>query len=107
EGSTEIMHLLIAREAVDEHLKVAGDLVLGDSRLADKAKPAAKAGAFYAKWCPPLTVGAGQRPGSFSEFGELAKHVRYVERHSRKLARSTFYAMGRYHARLVQKGHRA
>ena len=105
EGSTEIMHLLIAREAVDEHLKVAGDLVLGDSRLADKAKTAATAGAFYARWFPTLTTGAGQRPGSFSEFGELAKHVRYVERHSRKLARSTFYAMGRYQARLEQKGH--
>src|SRR5688572_26093043 len=105
EGSTEIMHLLIAREAVDEHLKVAGDLVLGDARLADKAKTAAKAGAFYAKWFPTLTMGAGQRPGSFSEFGELAKHVRYVERHSRKLARSTFYAMGRHQARLEQKGH--
>jgi alkylation response protein AidB-like acyl-CoA dehydrogenase len=105
EGSTEIMHLLIAREAVDEHLKVAGDLVLGDSRPADRAKAAAKAGAFYAKWFPTLTMGAGQRPGSFSEFGELAKHVRYVERHSRKLARSTFYAMGRYQARLEKKGH--
>ncbi|MGY1985720.1 acyl-CoA dehydrogenase family protein [Blastococcus sp. SYSU DS0669] len=105
EGSTEIMHLLIAREAVDEHLRVAGDLVLGDSRLADKAKAAARAGAFYATWLPTLTVGAGQRPGSFSEFGQLAKHVRYVERHSRKLARSTFYAMSRYQGRLEQKGH--
>jgi len=105
EGSTEIMHLLIAREAVDQHLEVAGELVLGDAGAADKARAAAKAGAFYAKWFPTLTVGAGQRPGSFSEFGDLAKHLRYVERHSRKLARSTFYAMGRYQARLEQKGH--
>jgi hypothetical protein len=105
EGSTEIMHLLIAREAVDQHLKVAGDVVFGDSGLADKAKAAAKAGAFYAKWFPTLTTGAGQRPGSFSEFGDLGKHLRYVERHSRKLARSIFYAMGRYQARLERKGH--
>jgi alkylation response protein AidB-like acyl-CoA dehydrogenase len=105
EGSTEIMHLLIAREAVDQHLQVAGDVLLGDSGLADRAKAVAKAGAFYAKWFPTLTTGAGQRPGSFSEFGDLAKHLRYVERHSRKLARSTFYAMGRYQARLEQKGH--
>jgi alkylation response protein AidB-like acyl-CoA dehydrogenase len=104
EGSTEIMHLLIAREAVDQHLQVAGDVLLG-GRFADKAKAAARAGKFYATWFPTLTTGAGQRPGSFSEFGELAKHLRYVERHSRKLARSTFYAMGRYQARLEQKGH--
>src|SRR4051812_15177964 len=105
EGSTEIMHLLIAREAVDEHLKVADDLVLGDAGPADKARAAARAGVFYAKWFPTLTVGAGQRPGSFAEFGELARHLRYVERHARKLARSTFYGMGRYQARLQQKGH--
>ncbi|MGZ6837754.1 MAG: acyl-CoA dehydrogenase family protein, partial [Blastococcus sp.] len=105
EGSTEIMHLLIAREAVDQHLHVAGDLLLRDSDLADKAKAVVKAGGFYAKWFPTLTTGAGQRPGSFSEFGDLAKHLRYVERHSRKLARSIFYAMGRYQARLEHKGH--
>jgi alkylation response protein AidB-like acyl-CoA dehydrogenase len=105
EGSTEIMHLLIAREAVDQHLKVAGDVVFGDSGLVHKVKAAVRAGAFYAAWFPTLTTGAGQRPGSFSEFGDLAGHLRYVERRSRKLARSTFYAMGRYQARLEQKGH--
>jgi alkylation response protein AidB-like acyl-CoA dehydrogenase len=105
EGSTEIMHLLIAREAVDQHLQVAGDVLLGDSGLADRAKAGAKAGAFYAKWFPQLITGEGQKPGTYGEFGPLAKHLRYVERHSRKLARSTFYAMGRYQARLEQKGH--
>ena len=104
EGSSEIMHLLIAREAVDQHLQVAGDVLLGDGGPVDKAKAAAKAGAFYASWFPKLMAGEGLKPGSFEEFGPLAGHLRYVERASRKLARSTFYAMGRYQARLEQKG---
>jgi len=104
EGSTEIMHLLIAREAVDQHLQVAGDVLLGDAGLVDKAKAGAKAGAFYAKWFPQLARGEGQKPRAYAEFGALAKHLRYVERRSRKLARSTFYAMGRHQARLERKG---
>jgi len=103
EGSTEIMHLLIAREAVDQHLAVAGDILEGDVELAQKARSAVKAGAFYAKWLPQLAVGEGQRPGTFSEFGALATHLRFVERHSRKLARSTFYAMGRWQAKLEKR----
>jgi alkylation response protein AidB-like acyl-CoA dehydrogenase len=103
EGSTEIMHLLIAREAVDQHLAVAGDILEGDVELAQKARSAVKAGAFYAKWLPQLAVGEGQRPGTFSEFGPLATHLRFVERSSRKLARSTFYAMGRWQAKLEKR----
>jgi alkylation response protein AidB-like acyl-CoA dehydrogenase len=103
EGSTEIMHLLIAREAVDQHLQVAGELLEGEGGLGDKAKSAAQAGAFYARWLPKLAVGAGTRPGSFDEFGELATHMRFVERSSRKLARSTFYAMGRWQAKLEKR----
>ena len=103
EGSTEIMHLLIAREAVDKHLEVAGDVLMGDGGLADRAKAAVGAGKFYAGWLPQLVTGEGQKPGSYDEFGKLAKHLRYCERHSRKLARTTFYAMTRYQAGLEQR----
>ncbi len=103
EGSTEIMHLLIAREAVDQHLAVAGDILEPETALGDKAKAAVAAGKFYTRWFPQLVVGEGLKPGSFSEFGELAGHLRYVERASRKMARSTFYAMGRWQAKLERK----
>src|SRR3954465_2951056 len=103
EGSTEIMHLLIAREAVDKHLEVAGEILEGDGGVAEKAKVAVQAAKFYARWLPQLAVGEGVKPGSFAEFGDLATHVRFVERSSRKLARSTFYAMGRWQAKLERK----
>src|ERR671920_2059803 len=76
EGSTEIMHLLIAREAVDRHLEVAGEILEGDGDLKQKAGVAVQAAKFYAKWLPQLAVGDGQRPGSYDEFGALATHVR-------------------------------
>ncbi|MDR7304299.1 acyl-CoA dehydrogenase family protein [Haloactinomyces albus] len=103
EGSTEIMHLLIAREAVDTHLSVAGDIIDPDAGFTRKAKAAARAAKFYASWLPTLTAGKGQLPNSFAEFGELAGHLRYVERASRRLARQTFYAMSRWQGRMELK----
>lgn len=100
EGSTEIMHLMLAREAVDAHLSVAGDIIDPDADLKHKAKAAAQAGKFYARWLPTLVTGKGQLPTSFTEFGSLGEHLRYVERASRKLARSTFYAMSRWQGKL-------
>ncbi|MFE7115356.1 acyl-CoA dehydrogenase, partial [Streptomyces sp. NPDC057654] len=108
EGSTEIMHLLIAREAVDAHLSVAGDLIDPDTSLTDKGRAAAKAGAFYARWLPKLVAGPGQLPNSYAEFSppghrDLSGHLRYTERAARKLARSTFYAMSRWQGRMETK----
>jgi alkylation response protein AidB-like acyl-CoA dehydrogenase len=103
EGATEIMHLLIAREAVDTHLQVAGELLEPEAQLADRARGALQAGKFYARWLPQLAVGEGQRPNSYSEFGPLAEHLRAVERHSRKLARSIFYGMTRWQAGLEKR----
>ncbi|MFE2170208.1 acyl-CoA dehydrogenase family protein [Streptomyces sp. NPDC059447] len=108
EGSTEIMHLLIAREAVDAHLSVAGDLIDPEKALGDKAKAGARAAGFYARWLPKLATGAGQVPGTYRAFHpaghpDLATHLRYVERGARKLARSTFYAMSRWQGRMETK----
>ena len=103
EGSSEIMHLMIAREAVAQHLKAAGDLLKPDGDFKTKADAALHAGVFYSKWLPQLAVGKGQYPRSFHEFGELASYLRYVERSSRKLARSTFHGMSRWQAKLEQK----
>jgi alkylation response protein AidB-like acyl-CoA dehydrogenase len=103
EGSSEIMKLLIAREAVDAHLTAAGDLANPKADLRQKASAAAGASGFYAKWLPKLVFGEGQRPTAFREFGGLATHLRFVERSSRKLARNTFYGMARWQATLEQK----
>ncbi|MCB5281482.1 MULTISPECIES: acyl-CoA dehydrogenase family protein [unclassified Arthrobacter] len=103
EGSSEIMKLLIAREAVDAHLTAAGDLASAEASLSDKARAAVGASGFYAKWLPKLVAGAGMDPRSYSDFGRLAKQLRFIERTSRRLARQTFYGMGRWQAKLEHK----
>jgi hypothetical protein len=100
EGSTEIMHLAIAREAVDTHLQAAGALADKDADTRSKALAAAKASGFYATWFPKLVSGKGTLPGGYADFDGLATHLRFVERSARKLARQTFYGMSRWQAKM-------
>ncbi|HEY6797551.1 MAG TPA: acyl-CoA dehydrogenase family protein [Kineosporiaceae bacterium] len=103
EGSSEIMHLLIAREAVDAHLAAAGEIIDPAVDARGKARAAVRAGGFYGRWLPQLVSGPGQVPTSYREFGELAPHLRQIERCSRRLARSTFYGMARWQGRLEHR----
>ncbi|MDZ4858781.1 MAG: acyl-CoA dehydrogenase family protein [Candidatus Hydrogenedentes bacterium] len=106
EGASEIMHLFMAREAVDKHLQVAGDMVDPEAPSSKKMSALPKAAAFYALWYPTRWIPRArwQRLDTHQQdFGALATHMRFIERNSRKLAREIFHGMLRYQAKLQNK----
>src|SRR5688572_15947752 len=102
EGSSEIMRLFIAREAVDHHFRMAFDIVKPESTMKQRLTALGKSTPFYLSWYPSRWVGTGQLR-SYGEFGKLATHVRYLERTTRHLGRAIFHAMVRYGPKLERK----
>lgn len=96
EGSSEIMRLFIAREAVDRHMRLAGDIVKPEVPILDKLILAGKAVFFYARWYPALWFHLAWPPRYGFTAGPLASHLRFAHRHTRRLARTIFHAMLRF-----------
>ena len=99
EGSSEIMRLFIAREALDPHLKVGGAIFNTTLPMSERLKAVFISGKFYAGWYPRqwLSMGAGKIDGLHRD---LQKHVDYAARTSKKLARGLFHAMARFGPKL-------
>jgi alkylation response protein AidB-like acyl-CoA dehydrogenase len=99
EGSSEIMRLFIAREALDPHLKVGGAIFNTQLPMSERAKAVFSSGKFYAGWYPRqwLANGAGKIENLHAT---LQGHVNYAARTSKRLARGLFHAMARFGPKL-------
>ncbi len=99
EGSSEIMRLFIAREALDPHLKVGGAIFNTQLPMSERMRAVFTSGKFYATWYPRqwFSSGAGKIDNLHRD---LQRHVDYAARTSKKLARGLFHAMARFGPKL-------
>ncbi|HEU4641549.1 MAG TPA: acyl-CoA dehydrogenase family protein [Gemmatimonadaceae bacterium] len=100
EGSSEIMRLFIAREAVDWHFRTAFDVVNPKATGKQRMAALARSARFYPSWYASRWVGGFR---SFGDFGALAGHLRFVERATRRLGRAIFHAMVRLGPKLEKR----
>jgi alkylation response protein AidB-like acyl-CoA dehydrogenase len=91
EGTTDIMHLFLAREALDWHLGNAGTL-FGRASLGEKVKTIVKCAGIYSMWLPKLML-----PSFFKSFPgfhpKLKPFLRKIDSRTKKLARTMFAQM--------------
>jgi alkylation response protein AidB-like acyl-CoA dehydrogenase len=103
EGSSEIMRLFIAREALDPHLKLGAEAVNSTLPLVRRAKAAFRAGRFYSTWYPRLWLPRGAGPAAEHLHPDLRADLDEITRWSRRLARQLFHAMARNGPRLEKR----
>ena len=96
------MHLLMAREAVDKHLQIAGAMVDPKSSIGDKVSALPKIALFYAWWYPTRWI-KGLFTPSYLKFGRWAGHLRFIHRSAAKLARESFHGMMVYREKMERK----
>ncbi len=99
EGSSEIMRLFIAREALDPHLKVGGAIFNTQLPMPERAKAVFTSGKFYAGWYPKQWFG-GSAGDLKNLHDDLRPHLHYGARTSKRLARGLFHAMARFGPKL-------
>ena len=101
EGTSEIMHLFIAREALDFHLSKIKYFIDPKVSIFQKALAAFTVSFGYAVWY--LKLWLPSFGDSFKLAKPLDKHMRFVQKTAKRLARELFHKMAIHQQKLVQK----
>lgn len=102
EGSSEIMQLIIAREAMDTHLQFILPLLKAKSRP-EKSAIVRRMIAFYAKWYPKQWLPSGSPQDVHHLNGTNQDHLAFASKTAKRLARRLFHTMARYQQRLEKE----
>jgi len=106
EGSSEIMRLFIAREALDPHLKAGGAVLNSKLPFSQRLRGGLAAAMFYAPWYPRQWLPAERFSRQVSHAVRhpvIRRHLRHAAKTSRKLARALFHAMLRHGPKLERE----
>lgn len=103
EGTSEIMRLFIAREALDPHLKRITAIIGPKTSIFKKIKAASSAGFYYLCWYPTLLLPSFGASNINELPYRLKKHLFFVQRTTKRLARTMFLKMLSYQTKLESK----
>lgn len=103
EGTSEIMRLFIAREAMDKHFRLLMPLMDPRTPFSDKINMGLKVFINYSVWYPkqwsPFSTGAKTKYLSNNN----KQHLNYISKTTKKLARNLFHAMAKFQQRLEKE----
>jgi alkylation response protein AidB-like acyl-CoA dehydrogenase len=101
EGSSQVMHLLIAREAVDTHFRRMMPLLQGKAKdSAERNRLVKDAASFYATWYPQLWRPVARKHEADGLSPANRAHLAYLDTTSRRLARRLVHTMARHRQKL-------
>jgi hypothetical protein len=100
EGTSEVMHLIMAREAMDTHLKFILPLMGKAPTKQSKFGLVLGMAKFYVPWYLKLLMPASTQLGTRHLSEGNRQHLRYVARTCKKLARRMFHTMAKYGPKL-------
>jgi len=105
EGTSDIMRLFIAREALDAHMRRVKSLMDPSSSLVSRISAFAGAAVHYAWWLPLQCVGSlwGRVSLPSGIPASLRAHLRFVSRTSHRVALKLFLSAMRHQARLAYR----
>ena len=103
EGTSEIMHLFIAREAMDPHLRRILPLLSSRTGFGEKIKKAGSLFLHYAFWYPRQWVYLSRWKNYAKVSPALRRHITFIEKTSHRLARGLFHAMAVYRQGLEKR----